>query len=143
MTTITTTHVPVVVGLGKAVHIAEGKGTVCRPKELNVAVVEHEQVTCKRCLKAAATTPATDSPAPAASSKKAKGAGRATPAKCACGCGEATSGGRFRPGHDARFAGQLIRAVVAGQIELADALESAGSTGLRAKVTRGVQRAAA
>ncbi len=28
---------------------------------------------------------------------------------CLCGCGEATRGGRFRPGHDARLHGELKR----------------------------------
>lgn len=33
----------------------------------------------------------------------------AQPRPCACGCGEATGGGWFRPGHDARLKGLLLR----------------------------------
>lgn len=38
----------------------------------------------------------------------------ATPRECACGCGEMTGGGTFRPGHDARHKGNLLRAIRAG-----------------------------
>ncbi|WP_454175063.1 hypothetical protein [Gordonia sputi] len=139
----TTTHVPVVVGLGKAVHIAEGKGTRCSPKVRGgVAEVPHEQVTCKRCLKFAATTWATEAPAAITTSTEAKRSGKKAPAACACGCSEVTSGGRYRPGHDARHAGNLVRAVLAGQVEMADALDAVASDALRAKITRGVERAA-
>ena len=31
------------------------------------------------------------------------------PARCQCGCGEQTLGGKFRPGHDARLKGRLLR----------------------------------
>lgn len=31
------------------------------------------------------------------------------PQPCLCGCGETTGGGRFRPGHDAKLKGQLLR----------------------------------
>lgn len=33
---------------------------------------------------------------------------------CRCGCGETTSGGSYRPGHDARHAGKVGRAIAAG-----------------------------
>lgn len=32
-----------------------------------------------------------------------------TPRDCECSCGEQTKGGRFRPGHDGRLKGHLIR----------------------------------
>ena len=35
----------------------------------------------------------------------------ATPQACDCGCGEWTNGGHFRPGHDARLRGDLLRAM--------------------------------
>lgn len=31
------------------------------------------------------------------------------PRDCVCGCGEQTKGGKFKPGHDGRLKGQLIR----------------------------------
>lgn len=34
--------------------------------------------------------------------------------KCICGCGEATKGGQFRPGHDAKYKSQLIKEAMAG-----------------------------
>lgn len=47
----------------------------------------------------------------------------ATPQECTCGCGEMTNGGKFRPGHDARFKGNLLRAIRAGGDEGTAALE--------------------
>lgn len=57
---------------------------------------------------------------PASNGRKA---GKATPRECQCGCGEITSGGNFRPGHDARMKGQLIRLVEEGGPEGEAALE--------------------
>lgn len=39
---------------------------------------------------------------------------KGTPKECACGCGEMTGGGNFRPGHDARHKGNLLRAIDEG-----------------------------
>ena len=38
----------------------------------------------------------------------------AEPKECGCGCGELTRGGEFLPGHDARFRGQMLKAIDAG-----------------------------
>jgi hypothetical protein len=40
---------------------------------------------------------------------------------CGCGCGE-QCGGRYRPGHDARFVSQLTAKVKSGDLTAADAL---------------------
>ena len=37
-----------------------------------------------------------------------------TPIECRCGCGEMTGGGNYRPGHDARHAGQIVKRVLGG-----------------------------
>ena len=34
--------------------------------------------------------------------------------KCLCGCGQRTKGGTFRPGHDARLRGKLLRREIRG-----------------------------
>lgn len=52
-------------------------------------------------------------------SKSKKG----TPRDCRCGCGEQTGGGTFRPGHDARFKGQMLRLIDEGGSEGEAALE--------------------
>jgi hypothetical protein len=39
---------------------------------------------------------------------------KAEPKECGCGCGELTRGGEFLPGHDARFRGQMLKAIDAG-----------------------------
>lgn len=36
---------------------------------------------------------------------------RKTPQQCLCGCGSLTGGGRFRPGHDAKLKGALIKQI--------------------------------
>lgn len=46
--------------------------------------------------------------------KMSKKAAKTTPRPCRCGCGETTGGGTFRPGHDARFKGQLLKRIDAG-----------------------------
>lgn len=47
-----------------------------------------------------------------------------TPKDCKCGCGEQTKGGNYNPGHDARHAGQVARAVLDGDLELEAAIEA-------------------
>ncbi len=43
---------------------------------------------------------------------------------CACGCGLRTSGGKWRPGHDQRAKGMVVRAVREGTLEqLSDELQ--------------------
>jgi len=42
--------------------------------------------------------------------------------ECACGCGETTRGGRFKPGHDARLRGQLLKGHDAGDATATEAL---------------------
>lgn len=141
---MTSTNTPVVVGLGQAVHIANGTGTLCTANPRGaVSTVAGTPVTCKRCLKAAEATPATDTPEPIANLKEGKRSGKGTPTACACGCGEATSGGRYRPGHDARHAGILARQVVAGQQSYAVAMEQLATPALQAKATRQIERAEA
>ncbi|MEU8269115.1 hypothetical protein AB0B89_18340 [Sphaerisporangium sp. NPDC049002] len=65
------------------------------------------------------------------------------PRPCLCGCGEQITSkkGLFRPGHDARMVGQLTRAVVAGEMTEAQALERLvpASELLKAKVTRSIK----
>jgi hypothetical protein len=39
---------------------------------------------------------------------------KAEPKACGCNCGELTRGGDFAPGHDARFRGQILKAIDAG-----------------------------
>jgi hypothetical protein len=34
---------------------------------------------------------------------------------CACGCDEATKGGEFRPGHDAKLRGQFLKRIDDGE----------------------------
>ncbi|MGB3698563.1 MAG: hypothetical protein WBA05_14120 [Gordonia sp. (in: high G+C Gram-positive bacteria)] len=136
------THTPVVVGLGKAVHVADGTGTLCRPKALNVAKVPHEQVTCKRCLKAVAALPATETPEPVANSTEAKRSGKKTPAECRCGCELLTAGGLYRPGHDARHASWVARQVINGSLSYNDGMDMLDSDPLRLKAHRQIERAA-
>lgn len=65
------------------------------------------------------------------------------PRSCLCGCGGAVASkrGLFRPGHDARVVGQLVRAVIAGEMTEAQALEriAPASDLLKAKVTRSIK----
>lgn len=64
---------------------------------------------------------------------------------CTCGCGEQITSkkGIFRPGHDARAVGQLQRAVLAGELTEAQALEriAPASELLKAKLTRSIKLA--
>lgn len=55
----------------------------------------------------------------AAGSKSKKG----TPRECECGCGDMTGGGTFRPGHDARFKGNMLKLIDKGGPEGEAALE--------------------
>lgn len=61
---------------------------------------------------------------------------------CKCGCGAPTSNSRrlYRPGHDARHAGQVARAIAAGQVTLADGLAQLPSDALRIKARDMVAR---
>ncbi|QOC55747.1 hypothetical protein SEA_ARCHIMEDES_47 [Gordonia phage Archimedes] len=43
-----------------------------------------------------------------------KAAPRKQPQECRCGCGEMTGGGNYRPGHDARHAGQVVLSAMEG-----------------------------
>lgn len=45
--------------------------------------------------------------------------------KCLCGCGDATSGSRFKPGHDARFHGR-IRRITKGTLTMAELQKEIG-----------------
>jgi hypothetical protein len=56
-------------------------------------------------------------------------------ARCRCGCGEATSGRRalYRPGHDARHAGQIARAILADPDQRDALLAALPSAALRDK----------
>lgn len=47
---------------------------------------------------------------------------KAEPKACGCGCGDLTRGGDFLPGHDARFRGQMLKAIDAGDASAIDAL---------------------
>lgn len=62
-----------------------------------------------------------------ATTGKANGATRkskkGTPKECACGCGDMTGGGTFRPGHDARHKGNLLRRIDEGGEDGQAALE--------------------
>lgn len=71
-----------------------------------------------------------------------------TPVKCHCGCGaEANIGRTYRPGHDARHAGQVARAVIEAPIgqarEAATEAKNALPPKLRAKADRMIANAAA
>src|SRR3712207_3036745 len=86
---------------------------------------------------------------------------KAEPKECGCGCGELTRGGDFLPGHDARFQGQMLKAIDAGEESAiaallarptllhgateADLRERLGSETRKkeAQVTRGAEREAA
>ena len=194
----TTTHTPVVIGQGQAVHIAGGEaGTLCRPSAFAVEVADTYEVDCKRCLakaeKAAPApaapapadrstievdemvgmlsergqyrpdmeveemlailfdgapadadeaAPATETPAAAPVATESKGKGKKTPAACACGC-ELPTGGRYRPGHDARHSGWLARQVIAGELTYDEAMDRLATDALRAKTHRQIERAAA
>lgn len=66
-----------------------------------------------------------------------------TPVKCHCGCGaEANVGRTYRPGHDARHAGQVARANIEGAQGAAEALELLPAK-LKAKAARMIANAAA
>jgi hypothetical protein len=70
--------------------------------------------------------------------------GKSTPATtklCLCGCGEQVRSA-FRQGHDARWAGELIRAARDGESTAARAIATARkiSEPLAAKVQRGVRK---
>ena len=57
-------------------------------------------------------------PAPATAPETPETEAPAAPSLCRCGCGEETKPGRlYRPGHDARHAGDVARRVVAGAPE--------------------------
>lgn len=62
-------------------------------------------------------------------------------ATCRCGCGQEVRN-LFAQGHDARYAGALIRSVRAGETTPAKAIAQARkvSQGVAAKVERGVKR---
>lgn len=47
---------------------------------------------------------------------------KATPRECTCGCGGTTKGGKFLPGHDARFKGALLKRVEDGDEAAVDEL---------------------
>lgn len=140
----TTTHTPVVIGQGQAVHIAGGEaGTLCRPSAFAVEVADTYEVDCKRCLaKAEKAAPAPAAPAAAPVATESKGKGKKTPAACACGC-ELPTGGRYRPGHDARHSGWLARQVIAGELTYDEAMDRLATDALRAKTHRQIERAAA
>lgn len=63
-----------------------------RTKELYRTNAALARIQARREVNAMATT----------AEPKAKAKGK-TPQKCLCGCGEMTKGGRFRPGHDAKY----------------------------------------
>ena len=66
-----------------------------------------------------------------------------TPIKCRCGCGaDANLGRSYRPGHDARHAGQVARANIEGAPGAAEALELLPAA-LKAKAARMIANAAA
>lgn len=138
-----TTPVTATLG-GKVVHIAEGTGTLCRPAAFAEQHYGHgHAVTCKRCLaKAEKAAPATETPAPAPVATESKGKGKKTPAACACGC-ELPTGGRYRPGHDARHSGWLARQAIAGELTYDEAMDRLATDALRAKTHRQIERAAA
>jgi hypothetical protein len=72
------------------------------------ADIEHGDY--NRKTRSARATKTTTSNGATKSSGKKKG----TPRECACGCGELTGGGTFRPGHDARFKGNMLRLIREG-----------------------------
>ena len=45
---------------------------------------------------------------------RAAAAPKKAPQECRCGCGEMTGGGNYRPGHDARHAGQVVASAMEG-----------------------------
>ena len=61
-----------------------------------------------------------------------------TPQACGCGCGGMTKGGRFLPGHDARFHAAQKAGRLAGAI--AHATGAHGTAGKAAPVSTGYQR---
>lgn len=71
--------------------------------------------------------------------RQAKRDAKVTTRRCNCGCGEATSSSKtqYKPGHDARHAGQVARAMAAAKINgdttYSPALETLGSDKLRSK----------
>lgn len=58
------------------------------------------------------------------------------PTFCSCGCNGATRGGKFLPGHDARFVSQQVKAVLAEGSSLTEdkVLEQMGEKGLTEKL---------
>ncbi|MEU1733344.1 hypothetical protein [Streptosporangium sp. NPDC020145] len=65
------------------------------------------------------------------------------PRLCLCGCGGGVASKKalFLPGHDAKAASQLVRAVVAGELTEAQALEriAPASERLKDKITRSIK----
>lgn len=69
------------------------------------------------------TSRKTSSANKAASNGAARKSKKGTPRECGCGCGEMTGGGIFRPGHDARHKGNLLRRIDEGGADGEAALE--------------------
>lgn len=70
------------------------------PEERRLIVRDTEEAIGKiAAQRAAAKSAQAPRPAPAAPRAIVEGTGP----ECLCGCGERTKGGRFRPGHDARY----------------------------------------
>lgn len=83
----------------------------------------------------------TDTPKPA--SKPAKMPPSAPGATCKCGCGQPTSGGTYRPGHDARHVSQVVKAMVAAHwAKRAGLLAALPTDALRAKAQASYDRKA-
>lgn len=70
-----------------------------------------------------------------------KGSERSFP-QCQCGCGGVTKGGRFRPGHDAKLKGMLLRRIVQGDDAALEELRQLGweHFATKALATRGNHR---
>lgn len=80
---------------------------------------EQEHGEYNRKTRTSKSSKATASTNGAAKTKSKKG----TPKECACGCGEMTGGGIFRPGHDARHKGNLLKRIDEGGEDGEAALE--------------------
>lgn len=78
-----------------------------------------------------------------AARRASSGEGRPTSGVCLC-CGEATGGGKFRPGHDARLVSRVAQEVADGKVTPTDALEKFAELGvsdaLQAKLKRKIER---
>lgn len=81
--------------------------------------IEVEHGTYSRKTQTSRKAPASKAGSAAKSGGKKKG----TAKECACGCGEMTGGGTFRPGHDARHKGNLLRRIDEGGEDGEAALE--------------------